>query len=117
MEGERDVAPGASRHPATDVALHHRCKAATVLEEDDLLPAVERLAHQSQQTRTEGATHEFLATLLGNVHHLNLGQTHIAVTCLQRDKSVLAGQGIMIALQAWSGGTQQRVGATLASQH
>ena len=44
MIGQADVAILAFGHPATRVALYHRGEAASVLEEDDLLLALQRLA-------------------------------------------------------------------------
>ena len=48
MVGEADVAVLAFGYPAARVTLDHRCKAAAVLEEDDLFLLLQRLAHVLQ---------------------------------------------------------------------
>ena len=111
MVGQADVAVLAFGHPATRVAFNHGGKAAPVLEEDDLLFALQCLADVLQQQGRERTGHALLASEFADIHRDDLRQAHRLVAFAQGDEGVFLRLGIVPTLQAWGGGAQQSFGS------
>ena len=117
MEGERHVAMLAAGHPSALLALQHGGIAATVLEEYDLLAALQCLAGLDEQQGGEGPVHHLTVLQVAGVNHLYLRQLDALVSLLKRDQGVLAGLGVMPRLCAGGGSAQEHFGAVHPGQH
>jgi len=117
VQGQRHVAMRASRHPAADVALHLWGIATPVLEEDDLLAAIEGCLHGFQELRRERTTHEALAAQLTHIDDVDLGQLHTSEAFRERDEPVLTHPGVVVAFEGRGGGTQEGAGTGTRGHH
>ena len=111
MIGERHIAVLAMGHPSAYAALHHRRKAAAVLEEYHLLAPLECLAHARQQKGREGAVHHLASLHVFHVHHPDLGQEYVLVSFFECYQTVFAHRGVVITLHRGGGGAEQHLGS------
>ena len=107
MVGQRDIAVGAFRHPSALPALHHRGKAAPVLEQDGLLATSQRIPYGGKQPWRERPCHHLPSVEVFDVHHLDCGKLQILVAACQLNKSVLALPGIVISFHRGSSRSQK----------
>ena len=85
------------------MTLHYGREAASVLEEYHLPAVLQSIAHEVDELGRERPRHEPLAPHLLHIHHLYVGQLHIAEACGEPHQSVASREGVTIGLQAWGG--------------
>ena len=115
--GERHVAVLALGHPAALAAAHHRGITTAILEQDDLLVILQRMAAVTEQLTREHAVHLALSPGLGSIDEFHLGHGDVAIAGEQFHQPILSGHGAVIDLDGWRGTPQQRLGAVHLRQH
>ena len=103
MVGEAHVALLAPGSPSAHMTLHYGREAASVLEEYHLPAVLQGITHEVDELGREGPRHEPLAPHLLHIHHLYVGQLHIAEACGEPHQSVASSEGVTIGLQTWGG--------------
>ena len=117
VPGEGHVAAFAARHPSAGATFEQGRIATPVLEEDGLFAACQRIADGLQQLGREGAAHAVLASEDVDVDHLNDGHLHLLPAFAEGDETVLAVEGVVVALDGRCGGAEERVGVELRGQY
>ena len=95
---QRHVAVGALWRPAALVALDDGREAAAVLEEYDLLAALEGFADGVFERRGEHAAHHLAAAQVFGVHDVDGGQLEVLVALRHGDEAVLAQFHVAVGL-------------------
>ena len=98
------------------MTFNHRSKAPPVLEQNHLLPVLQRLTYLTQQDRRKLSRHPFLACQFLCVHQFDVRQLQIPVPLFQLHPGILAVQRLIIRLYAGSSRTQQRLRPIHGSQ-
>ncbi len=103
MMRERQFAVGTLHDLATLRALDVRREAASIEQQDDLSPLVERVPHGKLQLAADRATKDLLARFVAQVDRQHVGQRPIEDALRQLDKPILADSGAVPTLERWRG--------------
>ena len=110
VQRQRDITVLAAWHPAAGIALHHRRKAATVLEQDNLLLIAKGLTNSCQQLWRERTRHHLSPPQIFHIDHLYLWQFNTLIACPKCHKSVFSYLRIIISFHRGCCGAKKNIG-------
>ena len=108
---KRHVAILAFGRPSAGVTRQDRREATAVLEQYDLLAISQRLAHGGKETGREWPGHDLATPQVLHVHDFYLRQLHALEPRGERDKTIFARLGIVVAFHGWRGRAEKDLGS------
>ena len=97
----------AMRDPSALLAFYHRGIATTVLKEDRLFTAFQRLTNPRHQHGRERPVHHLTMLQILDIYDLDLGHLDALITLGQFHKTIFPGLGIVVGLHRRGCSTEQ----------